>query len=244
MLSINSQLSSHITHDNKRHTKDVSFKSAASTAKAAEVLRDTFKNVDIDKISRMEKFFLKLSTKVPDTVFKSKAFEYLSNMAEKYPAVFEAFTALGITSTIRPLTVLAVPGADIEDKKYAATKSVVSGALGFGVSLVAYKPLGKVIDKLGDGSYQGLKLPWAKNTTQFKAFSFLTNYGFKFVIGIPTAVLIFKLIPVAMKVLFPNRKKKPMDNYNPPIASAKLSQDQQKVYDQIVAYARCKGEDR
>ena len=240
MVSINKQILSSNVVNNKAYRSDVSFKSAANSAKAAKILSDTFSNVDFSKISKMEKFFLKLSTKVPDSVFTSKCFAYLSNMAEKFPAVFEAFTALGITSTIRPLTVLAVPGANIEDKKYAASKSVISGILGFGVSLVAYKPLGKVIDKLGDGLYQDLKLPWAKNTTQFKAFSFLTNYGFKFVIGIPTAILIFKLMPMTMKVLFPNRKKKPLDNYNPPIASAKLSDDQQNVYNKFVAYANSK----
>ncbi|MGD9580793.1 MAG: hypothetical protein AB7V50_05435, partial [Vampirovibrionia bacterium] len=54
-----------------RNEADISFKSAATAAKAANTLKDTFKTVDLDKISRIEKFFLKLSTRVPDKVFAS-----------------------------------------------------------------------------------------------------------------------------------------------------------------------------
>jgi len=73
-----------------------------------------------------------------------------------------------------------------------------------------------------------------KPTQAYKGFSFLVNYGMKFVFAVPLAILTFKLIPVFMDKLFPNRKKKPMDHYNPPIAAAKLSDQQRMVYEQFI----------
>lgn len=180
-------------------------------------------------MNAFERWGYYLSQKVPKNFYNSKFLDYIARMAKDYPGLFEALTALGVTCTIRPITIMAMPGAKQEDKQYAAVKSVASGIVGYGLSLLAFKPLGDIVKKLGEGGYDHIlkhPFPYKYGTPQFNTFSFITNYGAKFLLALPMAIATFKLIPVMMDKLFPNRNKKPIDNYNAPIAAANLNDGQ------------------
>lgn len=193
--------------------------------------------LDPSKLKGFQKWGYALAQKVPKNFYNSGTLNYVAKLAKDYPGLFEGLTALGVTCTIRPLTILTMPGAKKEDKQYAAVKSIASGILGYIESLIIFKPLGDIVKKLGQGQYDKFlkkPFPFKYGTPQFNTFSFIVNYGSKFIAAIPFAILTFKLIPVMMEKLFPNRKKKPLDNYNPPIAAAKLSDEQQAVFDRFM----------
>ncbi|MEW5822186.1 MAG: hypothetical protein AB1782_18470 [Cyanobacteriota bacterium] len=200
--------------------------------------------VDPAKLKAFERWGMKLADKIPGSFYNGSFLNYVATQAKNYPGLFEALTALGVTSTIRPATILIVPGAKKEDKQYAAVKSIASGVIGYVISYIAFKPLGDVIEKLGKGAYDHLlkkPFPFKAGTPQFATFSFIVNYGTKFLIAIPYAMATFQMIPWLMNKLFPNRKKKPMDHYNPPIAAANLNERQQEVYGAFMKLSKAKG---
>ena len=59
-----------------------------------------------------------------------KSFNKFLKTSLENPGLYEALIALGVTCTARPLTVLATPGAKMEDKQYASAQSISSGIVG------------------------------------------------------------------------------------------------------------------
>ena len=268
----------------------------------------------LENLGMFHKWGLKAASKVPESFFHGKFLEKLSGMAKDYPALFETLTGLGVTSTIRPLTIMITPGAKIEDRKYASVKSITSGIAGYLFSCAVYKPFGNIIKDLGmsslhtENAINSLKMlkkattnqaimskaheaaqhaleatkhlnidktgniykyatkalyanssvettvsaakravrelskinkfPYVYDTAKFKTFAFIMNYGTRFVVAIPIAILTFKLIPPFMKLIFPKRNEKPEDYHNTPIYAAQLSPDQQRVYEFLVQSAQ------
>jgi len=62
------------------------------------------------------------------------------------PGLYEALIALGVTCTARPLTVLATPGAKMEDKQYASAQSISSGIVGLVSAYLMFGPINKALD--------------------------------------------------------------------------------------------------
>lgn len=200
--------------------------------------------IDPNTLKGFQKWGVKLANKIPNTFYEGKTLNYIADLAKNYPGLFEALAALGVTCTIRPVSIMALPGAKTEDKQYAAVKSIASGLVGYGLSLALYKPIGDVMKKLGKGELNHLlkkPFPYKTGSAQFDTFSFVVNYGSKFILALPTAVATFKAIPWLMNKIFPNRKKKPMDNYNPPIAAAQLNDRQQVVFNSFMQLSKTKG---
>ncbi|MEW5822482.1 MAG: hypothetical protein AB1782_19970 [Cyanobacteriota bacterium] len=200
--------------------------------------------LDPSKLKTFERWGLKLADKIPQSFYQGKLLNYIATQAKNYPGLFEALTALGVTCSIRPVTIMVVPGAKVEDRQYAAVKSIASGLVGYAMSYVAFKPLGDIISKLGNGAYDNIlkkPFPFKAGTAQFNTFSFIINYGSKFLLAIPMAMATFKMIPWLMNKVFPDRKKKPLDNYNPPIAATKLDNRQQEIYDNFMQLSKTKG---
>ena len=200
--------------------------------------------IDPNTLKGFEKWGVKLANKIPENFYKGKTLAYIADLAKNYPGIFESFAALGVTCTIRPISIMALPGAKTEDKQYAAVKSIASGIVGYALSLVLYKPIGDIMMKLGKGGYDNLlkkPFPFKTGSPQFDTFSFIVNYGSKFALALPTAVATFKAIPWMMDKVFPNRKKKPMDNYNPPIAAAQLNDRQQVLFNNFMQLSKTKG---
>lgn len=102
----------------------------------------------------------------------------------------------------RPLTIMALPGAKPEDKKYAAVKSAASGICDFAITGLLFTQIKKGLDawtKHPDCIVDKA----AKQTTKD-----LISWGLKYGIGIPQAFIMFAIIPPLMKCIFPNKGKK------------------------------------
>jgi len=79
---------------------------------------------------------------------KSKTFNKFLKSAIENPGMFEALIALGITCTARPLTILATPGAEKEDKQYASAQSVASGITGLAFAYTLFDPIKQGLDNI------------------------------------------------------------------------------------------------
>lgn len=91
-----------------------------------------------------------LAAKVPESMLKNGLFHKILNLAEKNASLFDASFLLLISTTLRPVSVMAVPGADIEDKKYASVKAITSGLISFGLACLIYIPLGRFMSRFGN----------------------------------------------------------------------------------------------
>lgn len=69
-------------------------------------------------------------------------------MSIENPGLYEAFIALLVTCTARPLTILSTPGAKMEDKQYASAHSIASGVSGLAFAYAAFGPITKAIDNI------------------------------------------------------------------------------------------------
>lgn len=91
-----------------------------------------------------------LAAKVPEAVLKNGLFHSILNLAERNASLFDASFLLVIATTLRPVSVMAVPGAEIEDKKYAAVKAITSGLISFALACIIYIPLGRFMQRFGN----------------------------------------------------------------------------------------------
>ena len=146
----------------------------------------------------------------------------ICKLAGNNPALAEAVIGTIFASALRPVTIMAVPGAKKEDKEYAAGKAFISGLLYLTTSIALYTPIAFAISKLShDGisrfakSKTGQKivktciLPFAEKSKETKAFKFITKYGMSFPIGAMDAFILFKLIPPVVSKLFKHNKPNP-----------------------------------
>jgi hypothetical protein len=168
-----------------------------------------------------------LAKKVPDAFHKSGVLHKILELAGSNPTFFEVAFATTLMTTIRPLTVLAVPGAKKEDKQYAAVKSICSAVSSFALTALLYIPLAAVMKNLGNGKLPGF--PFPKDSNQFKAFNHYFNYGSRFILAPLEAMILFKMIPPIMNKLFPNRKKSGKFDPPPGPFAGKLNQDQERL---------------
>ena len=116
--------------------------------------------------------------------------------------------------TIKPLAVMATPGAKKEDKEYSATKSFVSGFVDFGLSTLTILPITYAVKKFGDklnnpqyAKQVTDKVKYLQNSDNFDAFKKVVSYIPKFLMIPVRSALTIALIAPTMKYLFPNHKK-------------------------------------
>lgn len=93
-----------------------------------------------------------LASKVPEGLLKSKIFHGILQTAERNASLFEAGFVLAIATTLRPMTVLSMPGAKMEDKQYAAVKAISSGTVGFVLAALLYIPMAAIMTRLGNSA--------------------------------------------------------------------------------------------
>ena len=119
-----------------------------------------------------------------------------------------------LSLTIKPLAVMATPGAKKEDKQYSATKSFVSGFVDFGLSTAtilpityAVKQFGKKLNEPAYAKQVTQKVGYLKDSNKFDAFKKTVGYIPKFLMIPVRSALTIALITPTMKYLFPNHKK-------------------------------------
>ena len=69
-----------------------------------------------------------------DKMGGAKWFSSVLNSVNKNETFYEAFVALVVAGMLKPICVVAMPGAKMEDKQMSATKNAASAIVGFGLS--------------------------------------------------------------------------------------------------------------
>ena len=143
-----------------------------------------------------------------------KGLEYA---ADKSPT-FMAGTAL-VLSTLRPLSILATPKTDRENKKLACAKSIASAGINYTIMYGLTNVLTKGIKGIEDKPSLYLKQSTIKKLQEAgkplsasKKYQFLSQMfklGLGLVMAIPKSALTCTLIPPIMKKIFHNEEYKP-----------------------------------
>ena len=128
-------------------------------------------------------------------------------------AVMESIFVLAISTTIKPVTIMALPGAKEEDKKYAATKAFLGGVVDYCLITVLVKPFTKKVEALGKRIKEHPeiikeKVKYLRDEGNFKTFSKVVGYAPKILLIPVRSALTIALIPPTLKYIFPEEGKK------------------------------------
>ena len=75
-------------------------------------------------------------------------FDKVLHSVDKNEAFYEATVALVVAGLLKPICVLAMPGAEREDKEMAATKNAVSAGIGFLLSNLILSPCSNAVNRI------------------------------------------------------------------------------------------------
>lgn len=164
-------------------------------------------------------------------------FKSVLKSVDKNETFYEALTALVVAGMLKPVCVLAMPGAEMEDKQMSATKNSVSAFIGFGLSNLILGPFSSAVNKvvksldsknptefIKDINYvdalKNEELVTLANGTKLKSTlgdAFKTTYKKLPDLGVsPTkAALTIALTPYILKLLFGKDKKDKTPKKNP-----------------------------
>lgn len=149
--------------------------------------------------------------------YNSKALKNFLSFAENNGALFASATALVLSSTLRPTSIMATPNTDKENKKIACAKAITSTILEFAITLAISIPIVKAVGNINKNPQKYLKKETienlkngAENLKDSKAYT-LANQIFKLGIGIaiaaPKAILNLVGMPYILNNVFKRTQK-------------------------------------
>lgn len=150
-------------------------------------------------------------------IYTNKIFKKGLEFAANKSSLFIASASLVMSTAVRPLAIMSTPKTDIENKKYACTKSLASSAVGYLIMLCASLPVSNALEKIDKNPSKFLKkntiktLKAGEKTLQkSKKYLFakqLFNLGLGFVIAAPKSVMTCALIPPFMSKIFKKKNE-------------------------------------
>ncbi|MCD8024060.1 MAG: hypothetical protein LUE64_00830, partial [Candidatus Gastranaerophilales bacterium] len=90
-------------------------------------------------------------------------FDKVLKSVNENEAFYEAIVALVVAGMLKPICVLAMPGAEKEDKQMSATKNAVSAGAGFIISNLILGPCSKAVNKITDSFETSNPTKYIKN---------------------------------------------------------------------------------
>ena len=146
-----------------------------------------------------------------NSIYTSRIIKKGLEFAADNGALFAAGTTLALSLGIRPLSILSAPKTDKENKKVACAKSITSSLIGYGIMLLASKPLSHAIKKIDAEPVKYLKQETvnalkngAEELSKSKAYILATQLfklGLGAVIAAPKAILTALGVPVVLKAI-------------------------------------------
>lgn len=131
---------------------------------------------------------------IMDKIFSGKAVKRTVKFASDNPALFASATTFGLSAVVRPISIMAAPKTDRNDKKYAISKSLTSSAVGLGLTYAVSKPIEKAIKNIDKSPEMFLKSDTIKNLkgnsfnlAKSQKYLFATQF-FKTSVGFLTAL--------------------------------------------------------
>lgn len=73
----------------------------------------------------------------------SKGFGKLLDLSEKNPVILNSVYSLFLCTLLRPASIMALPGKNVDDKKYASAHSIASGVVGLVITSAILLPVGQ-----------------------------------------------------------------------------------------------------
>ena len=183
--------------------------------------------------------------KISQAIYKNKLFNDLLIGFENKTALAQNGVALVVAGGVRPATNIAMANPqDREDCYHAATHSISSGVVGFGVTCSVMKPFTDAVSKFKKDPAAYLKPEMAsiynipelgprkvQGSKVFKATCKMTEMIPEILIGVPKAMLTIALIPPILKYCFGIEKKSKHNNaeVKPEMAIAQNSEVKDEV---------------
>lgn len=146
-----------------------------------------------------------------DKILKKPFVQKLFKIAQQNPHAFNLINLAVLGIVLRPTTVMAIPGAEKEDKQYVAAKSVIGTVLIVASQLLISIPLGKGIEKLGKAAEKNPKIPFFKfGSKKFDAYNFLISNAVGLIVTLASSsFLTVKLTTKIMNKLISRNISKP-----------------------------------
>ena len=148
--------------------------------------------------------------------YKSQTIKKGLEFAADNSALFIAGTSLALSAVVRPLSILAAPKTDKENKKLACAKSVSSAGVGYLLMLAVSSPIARGVKRIDKHPEKYLKMNTRKllkdegqKLQDSKAYQLATQMfklGLGFLIAYPKAIMTSALIPPIMKNLFEDKE--------------------------------------
>ncbi len=130
-----------------RPAKSVNFSGSASlSTDTAEIVQKSLSKL-IDEGVREYKS-IKKPGKLAYNIVNSKGFSKALLLVKENEAKFENLITIVLAGLLKPICVLAMPGAEEEDKQMAATKNFVAAVTGFVLSSIILTPVSKGVKKV------------------------------------------------------------------------------------------------
>lgn len=151
-----------------------------------------------------------------DNLLKKPLVQKLFKIAQQNPHAFNLINLAVLGIVLRPTTVMAVPGAEKEDKQYVAAKSVIGTVLIVASQLLISIPIGKGIEKLGKAAEKNPKIPFFKfGSKKFDAYNFLISNAVGLIVTLASSsFLTVKLTTKIMNKLLPQKSNLNKDTQN------------------------------
>ena len=182
----------------------------------------TDKNKRLNKSDSFEKISFRSSSNIAngliDKIMRNKITHKVFELAENNSLLFRMAYGCVLSVALRPLVIMAIPGAKKDDKKYAAVKSIASGIVSLLMAAVLFIPLEYSIRRLGKSALENVGKPGEfpykyiphnpKECQKYDAFQYVMNMGAGFLVAPLDAYLVFKLVPPVVDKLFPKKQEK------------------------------------
>lgn len=155
-----------------------------------------------------------LSAEKTTKLYQSKFLKDFFTMATQNQVVFNAAFSLILTCILRPATIVALPGKNKDDKKYAAAHSVASGVIGYVLSCIIFNPIGAATKKIAKNPEKFLKpmKEYLKTKANMDAATAYVKMLPETIIAPGRAIITIPLIPLILKYVFGWEKKPKKDN--------------------------------
>lgn len=159
---------------------------------------------------------LAVKNETADRILNNKFVQNIFETAGRNPHLVQVATTGVLGLTLRPATLLAVPGAEKEDKQYVAAKSIIGTAIFVVTQLLITLPLDKSLKKLTDVAKQNPQSVFKNySPKQLKAYSFFVSNAVGLALTLATSsFLTVKLTTKIMNKLFPHKASKEVNTQN------------------------------
>lgn len=166
-----------------------------------------------------------------DKFLMSKGGQKILKLASNNPTFFSLALMTALATTLRPATIMVVPGAKKEDKKYAAMKSIISSLITLTTQGLIFYPLGKAMVKEGEKAKNApktTKFPYEIKTPKFEAYNYFVNNGLAFFVMFAASLVMVKVVAKVMNKIMPSHKQSQPVKKEPEKESQKTEQEVNK----------------